>query len=179
VTVLIDTCVLYPTLLREIVIGAAKADLFEPRWSQRIFEEWRHAMARDGDLGRIAAEAEIALLNARFPNASVEVPVDLEQSLHLPDPDDRHVLAAAISGGCGELLTLNLKDFPTRLLAAHGVVRRDPDGFLAELLSTEPELMRNTVNAAVADARLRKSDLTERALMKRARLPRLGKALYD
>ena len=135
-------------------------------------------MARDGEEGRIAVEAEVALLTARFPEASVEVTADLVEALHLPDANDRHVLAAAISGECDELLTLNLKDFPTRKLSAHGVILRDPDGFLVEFLSTAPEKTRDATTTAVGAARLRKPDVTERGLLKRARLPRLGKALY-
>ena len=55
--------------------------------------------------------------------------------LSLPDPDDRHVLAAAIAGGADTLVTLNRADFPTRTLARHGVLLREPDGFLVELLA--------------------------------------------
>ena len=176
--VLIDTCVLFPTLLREIVIGTAKAGFFEPRWSQGILDEWRHAMAREGEDGLLAVESEIAILAARFPSASVNVLDQLKESLHLPDPDDRHVLAAAISGECEELLTLNLKDFQSRTLSMHGVLLRDPDGFLVEFLSAEPEKMLQVIGTAVKAAQLRKPEVTKRGLLKRARLPKLGKALY-
>ena len=87
-------------------------------------------------------------------------------------------MAAAICGECNELLTLNLKDFPTRTLSSHGVVLRNPDGFLLEFLLAKPESMRAVVGAAVNSARLRKPEVTQRGLLKRARLPRLGKALY-
>ena len=177
--VLIDACVLYPTLLREIVVGAAKAGLFTPFWSHSILEEWRHAMARDGEEGRIAVEAEIARLNLLFPDAAVDAFEDLSEDLNLPDPDDRHVLAAAIAGRCDELLTLNLKDFPSRTLTSYGVLRRDPDGFLFEMHSAHPEVIGEVVNTAVSAALRRKPDVSERGLMKRARVPRLGKALYD
>ena len=58
----LDTCVLYPTVLREILIGAADAGLYEPVWSARILAEWRHAAARLGPDGAAVAGAEIALL---------------------------------------------------------------------------------------------------------------------
>ena len=174
--VLIDANVLYPTVLREIVIGVAATGYFEPLWSDRILEEWARAAARRAD--EAIARGEIAALRAAWPAASVTVrPATLER-LHLPDPDDRHVLAAAIDGGAEALLTMNLQDFPTRVLTAEGVIRRDPDGFLLEALGARPDAVRGVVRDVHATAcRLSGEDLPLRGLLKRARLPRLGKAL--
>ena len=118
--VLIDACVLYPTVLREIVLGLARAEAFVPVWSERILEEWRRAAARHGD-GAIA-EAEIASVRALFPDAVADPAPDIEARLILPDPDDVHVLAAAVQAGCDELLTLNLKDFPTRVVGREALL---------------------------------------------------------
>ena len=93
-------------------------------------------------------------------------------TLALPDPADRHVLAAAITGGAGVLMTLNRADFPTRALARHGLLLREPDGFLVELLGDGLDL--GSVAAAVRDRAGRSGT---RAMLKRAGLPRLGKAL--
>ncbi|MXQ06976.1 PIN domain-containing protein [Alphaproteobacteria bacterium GH1-50] len=175
--VLIDANVLFPTVLRQIVMGLAERGYFTPLWSERILEEWRRAAVRVGD-GPVA-EAEIAALKARFPDAMVPVPDGAGADLSLPDPDDTHVLAAAIAGGADELLTQNLKDFPTNVLSSHGIVRRDPDGFTREAWHADPD----GVGAVVADV-LRIAgaygiDVSNpRAVLKRARLPRLGKALY-
>ena len=106
--VLIDACVLYPTVLREIVIGTASRGLFTPLWSERILEEWRRAAEKRGEAG--IAEVEIAALKALFPVAMVRSSPETEARLSLPDADDVHVLAAAIDGGADELLTLNLKE---------------------------------------------------------------------
>lgn len=175
--VLIDANVLYPTVLREIVLGVAAGGYFTPLWSARILEEWARAAARRDPAQEPVARGEIALLRARWPGAEVPVRPETEARLALPDPDDVHVLAAAIDGGAGELLTMNLSDFPTRTLGAEGIVRRDPDGFLVEALGQGA-----AVGAVVADVhataeRLAGQDLPLRALLKRARLPRLGKAL--
>ncbi len=174
--VLIDACVLYPTVLREIVLGVAGQGCFTPLWSARILEEWARAAARNAS--EVVARGEIAAARASWPEAEVAVNPDTEARLSLPDPADTHVLAAAIDGRADELLTLNLKDFPTRALAAEGIVRRNPDGFLLELLAEAPDQVRGTVHAVHETAcRLSGEELALRGLMKRARLPRLGKAL--
>lgn len=174
--VLIDACVLYPTVLREIVLGVAGQGVFEPLWSGRILEEWARAAARNSD--ETVARAEIALVRSRWPAAEVTVQSETEQRLSLPDPADNHVLAAAIDGAADELMTLNLRDFPTRLVSAEGIVRRDPDGFLVETLATKPDAVRKVVADVHREAcRLSGEELPLRGLLKRARLPRLGKAL--
>lgn len=176
--VLIDTCVLFPTVLRQLVLDYAATGAFDPLWSPRILEEWRRAADRHSEQDRMIAESEIALANAQFPNALVAVSDATEARLYLPDPDDVHVLAAAVEGGAAELLTLNLKDFPTRVLAEVGVVRRDPDGFLREAFDADPETIRMVVDGVLARADAVGIDVSNpRAVLKKARLPRLAKAM--
>lgn len=174
--VLIDTCVLYPTLTRALVLGAARLGAFAPLWSPRILSEWRHAAAREGAEAEVAAE--IARLTADFPDASVTPDPAVEASLSLPDPADNHVLAAAIAGAAEELLTANLRDFPTRALAAHGVIRRAPDEFLLEQYRADPAPLSALIVQEVTRAQTAGVPGTGRAILKRARLSRLGKAIY-
>ena len=167
--VLIDACVLYPTVMREIVLGVAATGVFEPLWSARILEEWRRTALRRGQ----DAGAEIALALSAWPSA--EVVPGPEEEFDLPDPDDRHVLAAAVAGGADALMTLNVRDFPLRVLAAHGVQRREPDAMLAAGATAE-------VAAAVEEVRARAERLSgdpwgRGRLLRKARLPRLSKAL--
>jgi predicted nucleic acid-binding protein len=176
--VLIDACVLYPTVLREIVLGVAAAGAFTPLWSARILEEWARAAGKLGAGGEAVARGEIALLRARWPGAEVMADPATEAPLWLPDPADVHVLAAAIDGRADVLLTLNIRDFPKRALDAQAILLRHPDDFLLEVLGRAPEAVRRTVEAVHAEAeRLSGETLSLRALLKRARLPRLGKAL--
>lgn len=170
--VLIDACVLVPTVLRRLVAASAEAGVFTPIWSPRILDEWSRAAMRDG----YGPEAgiEIASLTATFPEACVQP--DQIEGLALPDRDDVHVLAAAITAEADEILTLNTKDFPTNILAMHGLIRRHPDEFLLEAWHGSPEL--DAVFRGVHDrARADGSTLTLRGLFKRSRLPRLGKAM--
>ena len=176
--VMIDACVLYPTLLRELVIGWAAAGGFTPLWSERILEEWRRAAARNGPQDAGIAGLEIEGLKAMFPGASVAVSPATQAALSLPDPDDSHVLAAAIDAEADELMTLNVRDFPTNALAAYGIIRRHPDEFLLEALHADPQRMGALVDAAMARAQSFGIDTSDRRkLLKRAKLPRFAKAL--
>ncbi len=176
--VLLDACVLFPTVLREILTGVAASGGFTPLWSDHILEEWARAVARKlPDQGQVAG-VEIALLRARWPKAAVPPDLRLQARLHLPDADDTHVLAAAITGGAQILVTLNLADFPNRILAAHNILRRDPDGFLLDLWHDKPRLVGDVCSAVRATAEtLSGAAKPMRPLLKKARLPRLAKAL--
>lgn len=177
--ILLDACVLYPTVLREILIGVAAEGLYEPQWSARILEEWARAAARNGGPADEAiARGEIALLRARFPKAEIAPAPGIAARLHLPDENDIHVLAAAIAGGADAIVTFNAADFPRGVLASEGLERRDPDGFLWELWSRSPAPVVQAVERVRAEAeRLSGQPQGLRALLKRAKLNRLGKAL--
>ncbi len=176
--VFIDACVLYPNLVREVVLRIAGAGLFRPAWSPRVLAEWRIAVVRDGGL---AAESTIntavARMAAGFPGANVAPDPEVEQALELPDPADTHVLAGAIAAGAGVLLTFNMRDFPARRLAAHAITPRHPDGFLWELFSNEPEAAGQAIRETAAGAGRSDADAIRRGL-KRAGLSRLAKAWF-
>ena len=137
--VLLDACVLVPATTRGLLIGAARAGYFIPLWSPQILAEWAHAAAKQGPQVAAQTATEQALLAAEFP-ASMVSPSG-HNDLSLPDPDDIHVLAAAIAGDASELLTANTQDFPLRALAAYGLLRRHPDEFLLELAHAHPDTL--------------------------------------
>lgn len=174
----LDACVLYPTVLREILIGCAARGLYTPLWSARILEEWARATVKLGPGAETVARGEIATLRARFAGAEVAPATGVERRLYLPDPDDVHVLAAAIAGNADLIVTFNARDFPRATLAEEGLDRRDPDQFLLALHEAAPDAVAEVVEAVRAEAeRLSGTPQPLRPLMKRARLPRLGKAL--
>ena len=176
--VLIDACVLYPTVMREVILGAARLGLFEPRWSDRILEEWARATVKLGPEAEVFARGEIVMLGAQFPRAIVPVHQGQLPRLWLPDPDDIHVLAAAVSGSCDGILTMNAKDFPRDTLSEEGLARFDPDGFCCRMLEEDLMGMRGVADEILATAReMSGVDWTMRDLMKKARLPRFGKSL--
>ncbi|OUS21980.1 PIN domain-containing protein [Rhodobacterales bacterium 59_46_T64] len=176
--VLLDACVLFPTVMREMLLGAARQGAFEPLWSARIMEEWARAARKIGPSGEAQARGEVALLGAAWPRAEVAVAPRLEARLWLPDPADIHVLSSAIAGSADMIITMNAKDFPRQILAEEGIVRQDPDGFLHGLWQAQPEMMEHVGGMVLAEARrLSGEDWQMRPLMKKARLPRLAKAL--
>ena len=176
--IVIDACVLYPTVMRQVVLGTAETIGFTPLWSARLLDEWQGAAAKHGAETTAHALAEIAQVKARFPKAEICPPPELAKRLWLPDPADIHVLATAVHGGAEAIMTLNAKDFPRHLLAEHGITRLDPDAYLLGVWKANPDKIAPVVHAVLATARqLSGQDWTLRALLKKARLPRLGKAL--
>ena len=174
---LLDACVLYPTVMREVLLGAAKAGFYEPRWSDRILEEWARAARKLGPEGEAQARFEVGQVTRDFPQALVTQRTSTER-LWLPDPDDIHVLASAIAGSCDGIVTMNAKDFPRNVLSEEGLYRSDPDGLLCRFFDEDPKRMADVGARVVQEAiRLSGENWTVRRLMKKARLPRLGKAL--
>lgn len=174
----LDACVLYPTVLRELLQGAGEAGLYEPVFSERILREWVLATAKLGPEVPGLAAAEAAGLRSGFPRGVVRERPEIEARLLLPDPNDRHVLATAIASGADAIVTFNAQDFPGHVLAGEGILRRDPDGFLWELQSRNPEVMAGIVEGVRAKAEaISGQTVPLKALLKRARLYRLAKAL--
>ncbi|MCZ4351445.1 PIN domain-containing protein [Roseovarius aestuarii] len=175
---LLDTCVIYPTVMRQMLLGAARGGAFTPLWSARIIEEWQRAAIKLGPAGVAQAAGEAAMLALEWPKAQVTWASGLEARLWLPDPADTHVLAAAIAGSADVIVTMNARDFPRNVLAEEGLGRADPDAFLLGIHAAQPEMMAEVGGSVLAEARrLSGEDWQMRALMKKARLPRLGKAL--
>jgi hypothetical protein len=175
----IDACVLYPTVLREITLGLARAGVIAPLWSERLLEEWaRTATRRGGPADEALARADIAALRRTMPAAMIAPDPEREAQLWLPDGGDIHVLATALAGRADTILTLNLRDFPRSELRPHGVVAIHPDAAFYQMWLAEPEMVAPVVTAVHDTAeRLSGEPLALRALLKRARLPRLAKAM--
>jgi len=178
---LLDTCVIYPTVMRQMLLGAASQGFFTPLWSARIIEEWQRAAIKLGPEGVAQAAGEAALLARDWPGAQVTWAPSLEARLWLPDASDVHVLAAGIAGSADVIVTLNARDFPRNILAEEGLSRADPDAFLMGFWQAEPDVMAGVAGLVLAEANrlsgLSGREWEMRGLMKKARLPRLGKAL--
>ena len=137
-TVLYDACVLYPAPLRDLLVWLGLSGRFRARWSTRIHEEWKRNLLKNRpDLSRRQLDRTSALMDAAIPDAVVHGYEDLMAGLALPDPDDRHVVAAAIRCNASVIVTFNLVDFPSRVLEPLGMEAQHPDAFVENLLDLD------------------------------------------
>lgn len=134
-TAVYDANVLYPAPLRDLLMRLALTDMFRARWTDDIHDEWiRNVLESRPDLTRKQLERTRGLMDANVRDCVVEGYQSLIPGLELPDPDDRHVLAAAIRANASVIVTFNLKDFPAEQVGRYGVEAQHPDEFIAHLI---------------------------------------------
>jgi predicted nucleic acid-binding protein len=130
-TAVLDACVLFPAPLRDLLMSLADEGIFGARWTAQIHDEWiRNLAAKRPDLDKQKLLRTASLMNDVVEDALVENYEYLIPTLELPDPDDRHVLAAAIVGHADAIVTFNLKDFPDQSVSRHSIEVLHPDDFL-------------------------------------------------
>jgi hypothetical protein len=123
-----DACVLYPAQLRNLLLHLAVSGAFRARWTERIHDEWmRSLLKRHADLDRSKLERIRQCMDEAVPDCLVRDYEGIESMLTLPDPDDRHVLAAGILCHAGAIVTYNLTDFPAEILGPYGMDAQHPD----------------------------------------------------
>jgi hypothetical protein len=145
-----DACVLYPFHLRNIVVQAAVDRLVEARWTDEIHDEWMRNLVVDVPaIPMERLQVTRRLMNDALPAATVGGYEKHIPRITLPDPDDRHVVAAGIVANATHVLTWNLRHFPANELKKFGLRRMSPDAFLAGLFDQIPDL----VISSLANAR--------------------------
>ena len=147
----LDTSVLVPSLVRDVLLEVAERGVYRPLWSSQILDELARAvrplLAKRGHddttietyLSRLVNQMETA-----FPDAQVDDWETLVPTIELPDPDDRHVVAAAVRGRADVIVTDNLKDFPEAALP-NPLVVQSADAFLLDALDLYPEQVTDAV----------------------------------
>ncbi len=137
-TCVLDTNVIYPIEVRDLLFWFAHHELFTPKWSRHIFDEWKEVMTRKG-VSEEEATKRIAKAQMAFPDALVENYEPLIDGLQLSDLKDRHVLAAAIKTNASIIVTNNLKDFPDDYLASFGLKAKSADDFITDIIDLNPD----------------------------------------
>ncbi len=138
--VLFDSCALYPAPLRDLLMHLSLSGLFRAKWTNEIHEEWiSNLLNQRPDLSRLQLERTRDLMNTHVLDALVEDYEKLVTQISLPDPHDRHVLAAAIKAEASLIVTFNLKDFPTKALQQYAVQAIHPDDFATHILMKNPD----------------------------------------
>jgi len=146
IVAVLDACVLYPPSLRDLLLWVATTGTFEPRWTDLIQAEWvRNVHADHPAISKLQLERTCRLMEKTIPNGSVHGYEAHIPTLSLPDPDDRHVLAAAIHASAANIVTYNLSDFPDSVLGLYDIEAIHPDLFLSSLLDDKPALFLQAV----------------------------------
>lgn len=137
-----DACVLYPASLRDLLLSIAYVGGAFPLWSDDIHDEWMRNLLDDRpDLTRETLERTRQTMDRQFPHSLVRGYRSLIDTLQLPDPNDRHVLAAAIHAKASLIVTLNLKDFPKDVLSSHHVEAVSPDDFILRIIAVDAKIV--------------------------------------
>lgn len=150
----LDACVLVPIALADTLLRLAEADLYRPLWSVRVLDEMVSAIeAVHPNLADGAAKARGDAMQAAFDDACVTGWESLESGITIPDPNDRHVVAAALRGRADLIVTANLRDFPSVMLRSVGLEVQHPDDFLLNQLDLEPDFTMATLHRQAAATR--------------------------
>ncbi len=148
----LDANVLYSATLRSVLLELARSKAFRIFWSEDVHREWMQALKRQHPhipASRIARMRE--LMEGYVADATVTGYEPLIESLTLPDPNDRHVLAAAIQAGANVIVTANERDFPAAVLVPCNIAVITPDRLILRLLEADPNLVLVALEADRAD----------------------------
>ena len=162
--VIYDACVLFPAPMRDLLIRIAAAGIVRARWTEKILDECFHAIRQQRpNLDADALARTRTLLVQAVPDCIVTEYERGIPSLHLPDANDRHVLAAAIACGASMIVTINLRDFPAETLSNYLITALHPDEFVNGLIEMHPERIASII-CEQASALRRPSVTTEQLL---------------
>ena len=177
--VLIDTNVLAPAGVHDILLTLGSGGLFQPLWSEDILEELSRTLDEDFGLTEDQINHRLEIMGRVFPEASVTGYKTLIPTIDCTQVDDRHVLAAAIAGGAGAIVTDNLKDFPMNLFELHGIEILHPDEFLEGQFGLNLPLCVQRIARILRRWNNPKLTVPEMAIYYEESLPQFGKALID
>lgn len=149
-----DACVLHDPALRDLLIRLARKPGLDiqAKWSEQILDEMVRSIAeRRPDLDRARLERTRELMSEAVRDSLVTGHLSLADELELPDPDDRHVLAAAIHASAEVIVTFHLRDFPSDALHRYGIEAEHPDDFVLQLLDVDtPSVIAAVVEQSAA-----------------------------
>ncbi|NIJ54460.1 PIN domain-containing protein [Dyadobacter arcticus] len=151
---ILDACILYPAPVRDLLMHLADVGLYTPKWTDKIHEEWtRNLLQNRPDIASKQLQRTIAAMQNTFPDANVSNYESLIESFKLPDPNDAHVLAAAIRCKADVIVTANMKDFPNKYLQQFDIEAQHPDFFISNLIELNPECALTAFNNQIGNLR--------------------------
>lgn len=148
--VVLDTCVLYPQYLRDTLLRLAERRLYNPLWSADILAELHRVLVDEARLDRYAVERTLDRMRSAFAEFEITGYEPLIEQMELPDPHDRHVLAAAVRANAATIVTANITDFPHDVVERFDVEAVHPDEFLLDQLDLAPRLVLDVLTQQAA-----------------------------
>lgn len=146
-SVILDTCVLYPSYLRDTLLRLATAETYRPLWSQHIIDELSRNLEQRLEPGK--TEVLVNAMTTHFGDAMVSGYDPLIPAM-TNDPKDRHVLAAAVRANASGIVTFNLSDFPSESVKPLEIDVLHPDEFLLNQWELSPALAMGAMTDQVA-----------------------------
>ena len=137
-TAVLDACVLFSRLQRDVLLSLAHADLYTARWTQDIEREWASSLVKKYPDAADKIPRLVEHMREAIPDCLIVDYAPLITSIQLPDERDRHVLAAAIRGNADAIVSLNTKDFPASVLATFDIEIQTPDQFVLNQIMLNP-----------------------------------------
>jgi len=138
--VVLDACVIFPAVLRDTLLRAAEAGLYQLQWTDDILEEVRRNLITNRGLSEESARRLIDIMHSSFPDAAITHHKALIEAM--PNhPKDRHVMAAAVACRAHVIVTRNLRDFPQAVLTPFSIEAQSPDEFLTHLFDLDGRTM--------------------------------------
>jgi hypothetical protein len=156
-TAFVDACALTGALKRNLLLTLAEAEFFRLRWSGQVLDETQAAIEKILECkGASDAAARAVRARTSMQDAFEEAMVDNFDTFMclcggLPDPNDVHVVAAALKTQAATIVTDNLKHFPDALMSPLHIEARSPDAFIADTIALDP----GRAVAAISRMRLR------------------------
>ena len=136
----LDASVLYPLPLRDTLLRVAEIELYDAYWSERILNEVARNLIANGRATERQARNLTDAMRGAFDDAAVsEDAITQLESAMTNDPEDRHVLAAAVASNAQAVVTLNLKHFPIEACEPFAIEALHPDGFLLDLYGLDSD----------------------------------------
>ena len=138
--VVLDSCVLYPYTLRDLLLEAANFPLYRAYWSPKILEDTLRHLVQDERITIDHANHLRSKIETTFPEALVKPPAGIVEAVNC-DPGDRHVVATAIAAKAELIVTNNIRQFPANVLDPLGIEAMTPDQFLCDLWGLQPQIL--------------------------------------
>jgi hypothetical protein len=148
----LDACVLVPLFLRDTLLRAAEAGVYDVQLTRDILAEVQQTLV---DKEFTTAERAVYLITTIRTAFSRSLVGGYQHRIRdmTNHPSDRHVLAAAVTAGATVIVTNNLRHYPSAALEPHGIEAHLPGEFLLGLAALYPDQMVAIIRQQAADLR--------------------------